>query len=483
MDTNFKFINPGILKIEDRTSEDGFQIVNMENSVWQWNNLGRLYSFNTNNIKGSEIYINQFKSFVVFGLKHYSETTVASNFMNLNNILFKHGFTNNYPWSLDDFVFILEVFKKNFKGSFWFLKSFVKFSINNQVFDQESFQNIIEDSFIGGRDPYRKVFQQDFKLNQLSVNRKINNLYNKVNTYSLQEQVLIKIIIELAPRLSQIYSLSCQDLKVINSSPHDFYYILLPMARKKSQPEKRWRKITKETGELILKLKDLLLNKNKNINNPPLFCDDKGNRFSTVKLNVLIDSLLSNQFSNDERFNLTTYRHIYAQSLADQGASADIIAEMMGHNSTVPARAYIQATPSIAEIKSKALGLSQVYEEISRAVLTGEIVNKHNMLRINDVKGLVNGQYIGDIGSCGLDVESLCPSNPIYSCYSCLKFHPFKEGKHESVRDKLKQQVQLFIDSASKMNDLKHNRPVIQLENTIIEIEKVIKRIKDSDND
>ena len=136
------------------------------------------------------------------------------------------------------------------------------------------------------------------------------------------------------------------------------------MSKKTSQPEKRWRKITEETGELIVNLKELILKKVKNINNPPLFCDDKGQRFSTVKLKFLIDSLLSNLFSKDEKLNLTTYRHIFAQSLADQGASADVIAEIMGHNSTVPARAYIQATPNIAEIKTKALGLSKVYEDI-----------------------------------------------------------------------------------------------------------------------
>lgn len=55
-----------------------------------------------------------------------------------------------------------------------------------------------------------------------------------------------------------------------------------------------------------------------------------------------------------------------------------MIAELLGHNSTVAARAYVTATPNIARIKEKALGKSPAYQRIMRSLLTGEVVRRRD---------------------------------------------------------------------------------------------------------
>ena len=172
--------------------------------------------------------------------------------------------------------------------------------------------------------------------------------------------------------------------------------------------------------------------------------------------------------------NSIDFRHNLAQALADQGASADIIAEILGHNSTVPARAYIAATPKIAEIKSKALSKNKKYNNLIK-MMTGDFIEESTVLERNKVRGVIGSQYIGGIGSCGLPEDTLCPKNPVYSCYTCIKFHPFKnKEQHLEVKNQLEKRAQFFIDIAEKGNDLEHNRPVTQLSETIDAVEKII---------
>ncbi|MEB0039338.1 hypothetical protein [Pseudomonas sp. MH10] len=171
-------------------------------------------------------------------------------------------------------------------------------------------------------------------------------------------------------------------------------------------------------------------------------------------------------------------RHHLGQGLADQGTPADMIAELLGYNSTVAARAYVTTTPNIARIKEKALGKSPAYQRIMRSLLTGEIVQRRNTESEREVRGIVDTQYIGDIGACALPTHTNCPYNPVYSCYTCKKFHPFVDGHHEQVKEALQREAQRFIDTAEQAGDLLHNRPLAQHQTTILAVSATIERCR-----
>jgi len=280
---------------------------------------------------------------------------------------------------------------------------------------------------------------------------------------------------ELAPRASQIHALNPSDLEMWNASPpgDTFYSLWLPMSKKNGAApiERRPRKISAQLGKKIDKLIEL-----NRAGCPGIFSSLTGVRLPAPEISgIVIDSLKTLGLSL--KADLTQLRHHLAQSLADQGASAEVIAELMGHNSTVPARAYIAATPKIAEIKTRALGKNQTYQMISDMLMTGEVVDRNGIAKNRWVKGMVGSQYIGGIGSCGLPENTACPKNPVYSCYTCPKFHPFIDGPHEEVKTSLQKQAQFFIDTAEKGIAIEHNRPITQLERTIQAVEYVIDRI------
>ncbi len=70
----------------------------------------------------------------------------------------------------------------------------------------------------------------------------------------------------------------------------------------------------------------------------------------------------------------TDMRHNVGHSLAMQGASAEEIAHILGHTSLVVAKYYILATPALALIRAKALGVNPVWQNMVAMMLTGEVI-------------------------------------------------------------------------------------------------------------
>ncbi|WP_303670924.1 tyrosine-type recombinase/integrase [Pseudomonas aeruginosa] len=221
------------------------------------------------------------------------------------------------------------------------------------------------------------------------------------------------------------------------------------MAKKVGQrrPERRPRKITSRLGEKIEQHVSELQRRFGSACEA-LFVSSSGSRLSVIEIgNGLKRELREAGIERPNQVSMLL-RHHLGQGLADQGTPADMIAELLGHNSTVAARAYVTATPNIARIKEKALGKSPAYQRIMRSLLTGEIVQRRDIPAEQEVRGVVDMQYIGDIGACALPAHTHCPYNPVYACYTCRKFHPFAEGRHEQVKEALQREAQRFIDMA-----------------------------------
>ena len=337
-------------------------------------------------------------------------------------------------------------------------------------------------------DPYERIFLSQSGLaldEEIRLLRRIERDIQTKDWSEAQLNMMLHLSFELGPRSIQFHSLDIADFELIESADHERYYTLwLPMAKKVGQrrPERRPRKITTRLGEKISQHISEM-RRRFGCDCEPLFVSPNGRRMSVTEIGVGLKHELCEAGVDKPNQVTMLLRHHLGQGLADQGTPADMIAELLGHNSTVAARAYVTATPNIARIKEKALGKSPAYQRIMRSLLTGEVVQRRDTAAERAIRGVIDTQYIGDIGACALPVHTHCPYNPVYACYTCKKFHPFADGRHEQVKEALQREAQRFIDIAEQAGDLIHNRPLAQHQTTILAVSATIERCRQHTED
>ncbi|WP_299317292.1 site-specific integrase [uncultured Maribacter sp.] len=463
-----------------KTRSNEVYTIKTSGNIWCIKYGGANYKLNWSKIIVDNELLILLKNYMVYRLLSKSSSTVINSDF---RFLKKMSSSNlNYPFEYNKVIFFLSS-SGDYNTTYGF-KSFYKWALNKGCKDfKNSFYLKIKELKIKRKNSYEAIFlNQDYlsESEEMKIIDSINDLdlINGLSSiYEIQNKVILHLAYELSPRPSQFYTLNVSDFKIFtNKSGKKYYSINLSMSKKRKslEIEKRKRSISDSLSSKIEKLLSLRDKRNSEDTPTPLFCDIKDKRLSVKDFSQIIIKELKDIGVHK---SATDLRHNLAQNLADQGASAEIIAELLGHNSTIPARAYIASTPKIAEIKATALAKNNKYKEIMTMMTTGEIIDESTSDKERSVKGVVNGQYIGGIGSCGLPTNTSCPKNPVYSCYTCVKFHPFKNGNHYSIKKNLQKQAQYFIDIAENGNDLEHNRPVTQLENTIQAVDKVINLI------
>lgn len=479
----YKFKGSPLIAIRTRT-DDQPRYVDTTLSTWIWYDGGVAMKIDWSALKLSPELMEIAKGFIAYALEKYAPIT-ASMFAEFIRNLSNSRLSQKYPWCHDDLVAALFELNKS-RHTIVSFRTFYRWCIYRGIkgFYRETYPEI-KDIKSPRYDPYARIYLSQSSLEfdeEIKLLKRIDRDVTAEGWMSLQSNILLHLGFELGPRAIQFHSLDIKDFEVIEVPNHYRYYTLwLPMAKKVGQrrAERRPRKITTQLGEKINK-HVLALQFNFGNACEALFASLTGNRLSVVDIRqILKDELCA---ADIERPNQVTMllRHHLGQGLADQGTPADIIAEILGHNSTVPARAYIAATPNIARIKEKALGKSSMYKRIMRSLLTGEIVKRRDTISEREVRGVVNMQYIGGIGACALPTHTHCPYNPVYACYTCKKFHPFADGRHEQVKEALQQEAQRFIDAAEKFGELSQNRPLAQHQATILAVTATIERCRQS---
>lgn len=130
-------------------------------------------------------------------------------------------------------------------------------------------------------------------------------------------------------------------------------------------------------------------------------------------------------------FTSSEFRHNVGHSLAMQGATAAEIAFVLGHSSEVVARHYILATPELARVRFRALGINAAWQNMMALMITGDLLDEDEWDGIK-VAGIIGGQLVTNCGGCGR-ISKECPFSEIRACYGCLYFRPFTKGEHELV--------------------------------------------------
>lgn len=482
----YVFEGPAQVAIRTRT-DDQPRYVNTRLSVWTWYDGGLAMKIDWTALRFSSELMAISKGFMAYALEKYAPRT-AQIFANFLQALSSTKLANGLPWDKSLLITVLEDIKKSRHDLVGF-RRFYRWAVDRGIegFDLNTYLKI-KDTKSARVDPYARIFlsQSGFDLDEEI--RLLKRIEREIPTglwKDIQSNLMLHLGFELGPRAIQLHSLDIADFELIKSADHENYYTLwLPMAKKVGQrrPERRPRKITTRLGEKISEHISLI-QRRFGSDCKPLFVSFKGRRLSVSE--IIVDLKQELREAGIDKPNQVTMllRHHLGQGLADQGTPADMIAELLGHNSTVAARAYVTATPNIARIKEKALGKSPSYQRIMRSLLTGEIVQRRDTVPERAIRGVIDTQYIGDIGACALPVHTHCPYNPVYACYTCKKFHPFSDGRHEQVKDALQREVQRFIDMAEQAGDLIHNRPLAQHQTTILAVSATIERCRQHTED
>ncbi|MBT0118284.1 MULTISPECIES: hypothetical protein [Vibrio] len=174
-------------------------------------------------------------------------------------------------------------------------------------------------------------------------------------------------------------------------------------------------------------------------------------------------------------YSLYDFRHNIAHSMAMMNASAEEIATVLGHSSTVAAQHYIMATPELALLKHKSLGQNPIWQNMMGLLLTGYSVEEKDW-KGHTVSGMLKGKLIKRIGGCNRH-QKKCHLQKVRSCYGCFYFRPFKDvAKHQAVLEIVTNE---FLDTVQVSSDSgDQNNPLIDTATqTKNEVEMVINRL------
>ena len=482
----YVFEGPAQVAIRTRTNDQP-RYVDTRLSVWTWYDGGTAMKIDWTALHLNPNLMQIAKAFLAYALEKYAPVTAfkaSGVFLRLSESVISAKF----PWTRQEVVTTISTLAK-FRESTIFFRTFYRWALNRGIFgfDKETYLALKEIK-TNRHDPYKRIFLSQSGLALNEEIRLLQRIERDIHTKGWSEaqlNMMLHLSFELGPRSIQFHSLDIVDFEFIESADHERYYTLwLPMAKKVGQrrPERRPRKITTRLGEKILQHVSEMRRRFGG-DCEPLFVSPNGRRMSVTEIGVGLKHELREAGIDKPNQVTMLLRHHLGQGLADQGTPADMIAELLGHNTTVAARAYVTATPNIARIKEKALGKSPSYQRIMRSLLTGEIVQRHDTVPERAIRGVIDTQYIGDIGACALPVHTHCPYNPVYACYTCKKFHPFADGRHEQVKDALQREAQRFIDMAEQAGDLIHNRPLAQHQTTILAVRATIERCRQHTED
>lgn len=166
-------------------------------------------------------------------------------------------------------------------------------------------------------------------------------------------------------------------------------------------------------------------------------------------------------------------RHTAAQRLVDAGANQEELAEFMGHADLDTGLVYFQTSANQAERVNQALGVSSVYQRVTR-IAHDRFISQEELADLKgdqQIAGVPHGIPISGIGGCASG-QAACQYNPVTSCYGCRKFMPLNDiDVHQAVLADFRSIV-TFFSEAGRGDE---NSPAyLQLRRTLSSIQSII---------
>jgi site-specific recombinase XerD len=454
---------PAKVRIRTRFAEDNI-FIDTSGEVWSHD---RYCAIDWRKCRLERRLTEALRRFIWHRLAANSPLTANSNFRDLmseQDVLERYPF----PWSMEDCTAILGALQ-NVRTAFLAFRVFYRWAALKMIpgFSREISAHL-DDFAAPEYETYRSVKRRENVFSAWEESAFVSALDETVDDsdyFALRDNVIAHLNWELGLRAEQVTGVEETHLRQTMGPGGAKYYHLavIRLKQRTYQSSYRNRVVSERLAE---KIKTLILLKADHFGpapaERPIFVTIRNKRISAVDVRNAIVQVCEG--ASIDPGNSTFLRHNMAQKLADQGTPGDLISDMLDHTTKIAARHYVAATPAIAKIKARALGKNATYKELM-SLMTGDLIHRNDVVDHHKiVRGVIATRYIGNIGVCGLDADTPCHKNPIYSCYTCRKFNPFIEGEHSTVVDALRGEVQVMLDQSL---DLAENKVVLQLEKTI----------------
>ncbi len=294
-----------------------------------------------------------------------------------------------------------------------------------------------------------------------------------VTDEELRETVILLCSFQFGLRPMQIGMLQMRDVRIWEdtedsiASVHLTFRMIKQRSRNKALP--LLRKVKREWAPLFIELYERAIRDGAN-------GDNRIFGVSSSSETGLAISRATAKLLPDPR-NATQLRHTAAQRLVDAGASQEELAEFMGHSDIDTGLVYFQTSANQAERVNAALGISAIYQQVTKiahdrfidekelAVLKGE----------QQIGAVPHGIPISGIGACAIGQHS-CPSNPVTACYGCFKFMPINDTEiHRQVLSDFRSIVTFFSEAS---NGDENSPAYAQLKRTISNVQSIIAELE-----
>lgn len=284
----------------------------------------------------------------------------------------------------------------------------------------------------------------------------------RVDINKLRDCIILGLSYAVGPRPIQISKIAVGNIYIDTEiSELTRFAIAIPYSKKTTVHVDRVRvALPEELGKLVFLYQNLA---NLNVGDP-LFPQDEN---AAVMVNEAIKRQLL-RFSPKSMqqavkageaeaplYTASLFRHHMGHSMAMSGASAEEIAYIMGHTSTVVANRYISVTPSLADIREKALGSNPVFKNMIALMMTGNLVHSKDWTG-RKVAGCVGGKLHYHVGGCNYK-ENICPFAQVRGCYGCLYFKPFIDGHHQQIFDAFNDEIIHLIKLSDDTGETRHS--------------------------
>jgi integrase len=143
--------------------------------------------------------------------------------------------------------------------------------------------------------------------------------------------------------------------------------------------------------------------------------------------------------------NTKRFRYTLGTRLAEEGASAYVIADCLGHADTQNVKCYVEASPKLIEALDRALG--PALAPIAQA-FRGRLVKHEDG---SSQRGVAGSRIIdfrvstAGVGSCGGQTNACSQLKPV-ACYTCFKFEPWLDAPHDKLLARLEADRVRFAD-------------------------------------
>lgn len=295
---------------------------------------------------------------------------------------------------------------------------------------------------------------------------------NLLSDKELTDTALIICCYQFAMRPIQIGLLRRRDSRILQAvhTSGKSVYLTFRMVKQKTAAAARSpliRKVKREWAAIFFEIH--IRNENESADSHLFGFTSADN--VTRRINELLQSILKSCRT------ASVLRHSGAMRQVDAGASAEDLAEFMGHSSLESGLVYFDTSATQTQRVNEALGISETYQRLAKLgrerFITLEELGE--LKGEQQIAGVPHGISIAGIGGCSTGQPS-CPYNPVTACYGCHKFMPVSNiAIHQQVLADFRGVVRFFFDASRGESE---SPAYLQLKRTISEVATVIDELE-----